>query len=200
MNSVSLVTVSVGCLVLWRNGRSVVVLTLIWFIVLSALFAFVVSTNRIDVAPRYLLHVSVVSLILIGSTCMWQKPARWWIHSGVLGIVMLGLYLYSGATFALQSPHLHPDWRTVATFLREEEQPNEPIVVLGWDATPIQFYLPDHMLLTSYDFETALQKRSPHPSYLLVQSESSRMPSLPNPASELWQNPVEHVSILRYIP
>jgi uncharacterized membrane protein len=200
MNSISLFTVVVGGVVLWRNGRSLVVLALIWFILLSALFAFMVSVNGVDVASRYLLHVSVMSLIFIGGTCMWQTPTRRWFNPGVLGIGMLSLYIYSGTTFALRSPQLHPNWRAISTFIREIDQPNEPVVILGWDATPMQFYLSDHILLTNYDLEQELQKQPQRLSYLLVQSEYAREMPLPKPADKLWQNNENNVSVLRYTP
>ena len=200
VNCVSLVAATVGCLVLWRNGHRIVVLTILWLLILSALVAFVVSANGIDVASRYLLHISVLSLLLLGATCMWQKPAQWWIRPGIIGMLILSIYLYLGATFSLQSAQLHPNWRAVATFLRETEQPGEPIVVLGWDAIPLQFYLPDRRLMTSYDLETELQKQSLYASYLLVQSENGRLPPLSKPTTELWQNPDDHISIMRYRP
>ncbi len=199
-NGISLLTAIVGGVVLWRNGRSVVVLTLVWFILLAALLAFLVSANGVQVVQRYLIHVSVVSLILIGSTCMWQTPARRWFNPGVLGIWMLSLYFYSGAAFALRSTQLHPNWRAVSTLIKEINQPNEPIILLGWDATPIQFYLPDHIFLTSYDLETALQKQAQRSSYLLVQSEYGREITLSKQTNELWQFPEDNVSVLRYMP
>jgi hypothetical protein len=176
------------------------VLAVVWCISLSALIAFVISANGIDVASRYLLHVSVLALILIGSTWMWQKSVRWWVSPGWLGAIILGIYLFSGIEFALRSAQLHPDWRAVASLIREVGQPNEPVVVLGWDATPLQFYLTDHRLLTSFDFETELQQRAHHSSYLLVQSETGRALSLAKPSTELWQNDVDHISVLRYVP
>jgi hypothetical protein len=199
-NSISLLTVIVGSVALWRNGRGTVALTLVWFIFLAGLFAFLVSANGVDVAPRYLLHVSVVSLILIGSTCMWQTTARRWFNPGVLGIWMLSFYIYSGAAFALRSGQPHPNWRAVSTFIREINQPNEPIVILGWDATPIQFYLSNHTFLTSYDLERELQKQPQRSSYLLVQSEYGREITLSKQTNELWQSPEDNVSVLRYIP
>jgi mannosyltransferase len=200
MNSMSLLIVLVGCAVLWRSGRSIVVLTLVWFILLSALFAFVVSANGVDVVPRYLLHVSVMSLILLGSTCMWQNPVRRWLNPRILGVVILSFYLYSGAVFSLRSEKIHPNWRAASTFIRSIDQPNEPIVILGWDATPVQFYLSDHVLLTSYDLESELKKQPQRSSYLLVQSEYGRAIPLAKPATELWQIPEDKISILRFVP
>jgi uncharacterized membrane protein len=200
VNSMSLLTVVVGCVVLWRNGRRIVVLTAVWFILLSATFAFVVSANGFDVVSRYLLHVSVVSLILIGGTCMWQNSAPRWANPGVLGFVMLCLYLYSGIVFALRSETVHPDWRAVSARVRALGQVSEPVMILGWDATPMQFYLTDRILLIDYDGGTELQKQPRHSSYLLVQSEAGRVMPLPKPTTELWQDPVDHVSVLRYVP
>jgi hypothetical protein len=200
LNSVSLLAVVAGCVALWRNGHKLVVLAVVWCISLSALIAFVISANGIDVASRYLLHVSVLALMLIGGTCMWQRSARWWVSPAMLGAIILSIYLYSGIEFALRSAQLHPNWRAVASLIREVGQPNEPVVVLGWDATPIQFYLTDQRLLTSFDFETQLQQPAHHSSYLLVQSETGRALSLPKPSTELWQNTVDHVSVLRYVP
>jgi len=131
---------------------------------------------------------------------MWQMPARRWLNPGILGIVILSFSLSSGAAFALRSDQLHPHWRAVSAFIGKINKPNEPIVLLGWDATPIEFYLSDHTFLTSYDLESELQKPAHASSYLLVQSEYGREMTLSKPTITLWQIPEDNVRVLRYIP
>lgn len=87
--------------------------------------------------------------------------------------------------------------RQTAAVIANNKHINEGVVLLGWDTTPIAFYLDEHeKYLTSYEFETQITETAHLDSYLLIDSQFARKIPQLQEACFIYQNP--YVKVYRY--
>lgn len=72
---------------------------------------------------------------------------------------------------------------------------NEPIAMMGWDATPIQYYLGE-FAITSYTLEQQFPKNI-HPSFLVVMTPNSRSLQILEASELIYEDTKEGISIFR---
>jgi uncharacterized membrane protein len=197
VGALSLLTVLVGVAMLARSGRRLLALVLTLLLALAACFAFAVSATGVEIVSRYLLHISVFALILAACALVRQERTRFAYVPLLLGLATIGAYLGLGIEFAARSTQIHPNWRMVSAVIAQNNRPNEPIVILGWDAIPIQFYLSDHTFLTSYDLEGELSATPRSASYILVESRFDREIALPANPTVLLDMSQQSIRVLR---
>ena len=150
----TLLAVISGLVILWRNDRKTTALALLGSVCLSWLAAFTISTRNIGLAPRYLIHVFLLSwviaaLSLIESRDPFSRLLR------ILAIIAVSANVWMCISSAAGREYPIPDWRDAAQILEREAFGNEPIVIMGWDSAPTGYYL-DRDWLTSYDLEKQL--------------------------------------------
>jgi 4-amino-4-deoxy-L-arabinose transferase-like glycosyltransferase len=193
----SLLAVIGGLVVLWRNDRKTTALALIASVCLSWLAAFAISTYNIGLAPRYLIHVFLLSWVIAALSLIetWDPLSRF---LRVLTIMAVSATVYVGISSAAEREYPIPDWREAAQILEREAFGNEPIVIMGWDAAPTGYYL-DKDWLTSYDLEKQLVEGGAD-SYLILDSIHARKLEVINYSNVLYENAQEGVRILRYVP
>jgi hypothetical protein len=107
-------------------------------------------------------------------------------------------YVYIGISSAIAKEYPSPDYRHVAQILEREAYKEEPIVIMGWDASPTAYYLMRDWM-TSYDFETELREGA-EPSYLILDSQYSRKLTFIDYSNVIYENPNDKIKIIRYIP
>ncbi|NJN67221.1 MAG: hypothetical protein HC884_11180 [Chloroflexaceae bacterium] len=145
--------------------------------------------------------VIILCGVLPGRHSVWQVLLRMATIVGLMGVVLTSVVEGTYFSEAMVSEYIMPDWRDVATVLEHYRQPGEAIVVLGWDALPISFYLKNPVpILTSYDFETQLQTGQTRSGYVVVLSEFSSPPPGLEYRSVTLGTSSRKVRIVRYIP
>jgi uncharacterized membrane protein len=193
----TLLAVISGLVILWRNDRKTTALALLGSVCLSWLAAFTISTRNIGLAPRYLIHVFLLSwviaaLSLIESRDPFSRLLR------ILAIIAVSANVWMGISSAAGREYPIPDWRDAAQILEREAFGNEPIVIMGWDSAPTGYYL-DRDWLTSYDLEKQLIEGGAE-SYLILDSPYARKLEFINYTKVLYENAHDGIKIVRYVP
>jgi uncharacterized membrane protein len=198
LHVLSLLSVLSGAFVLWRNGRPTEAAALSLLLLLGSLAAVGLSWNNFHIAPRYLLHVTLAAWILAAGALLASQDTL----SGALRIVILitlAGYGLVGAARIVTRAYPHPDWKAVAKVMARERQEGEPVVILGWDATPASYYL-GMDYLTSFDFEKQI-KEGTHHQFLLLDSRNGRKLDLEAASTQtLYEDPRWSVKIMRWSP
>jgi hypothetical protein len=193
----SLLAVISGLVVLWRNDRKTTALALLGSVCLSWLAAFAISTLNIGLAPRYLIHVFLLSWVIAAlSLIETRDPSSRVLR--MLAILAMSANVWMGISSAVGREYPIPDWREAAQILEREAFGNEPIVIMGWDAAPTGYYL-DRDWLTSYDLEKQLVAGGAD-SYLILDSIHARKLELINYSNALYENADDGIKIVRYVP
>jgi uncharacterized membrane protein len=186
-----------GLVVLWRNDRKSMALAFLGSVCLSWLAAFAVSTRNIGLAPRYLIHVFLISWVIATlSLIETRDPLSRLLR--ILAIIAVSANVWMGISSAAGREYPIPNWREAAQILEREALGNEPIVIMGWDAAPTGYYL-DRDWLTSYELEKQLMEGGAD-SYLILDSIHARKLEFINYTNVLYENAHEGVRIFRYIP
>lgn len=169
---------------------------------LAACAGVAVAANlaQINISRRYLLHVASLSFILLGAT-MLPEGAGWRRLARLVGALAIGLYLIYGLDFAAHYGQenrialFKADWRAVSQVIAAQSLPDEPYVIMGWDATPVQYYLGKSAInSTQLNSELATNAR---PSYLIVMSRYGLTPPNLAQAELIYEDPVAAVRLLR---
>jgi len=198
LENISLLNVVIGILVLWHQQKARIASAIVVFLLLATLAALGMGRAGINLAPRYLTHVMVFALIL-GAFSL-SPLTGWWKAANLVGVVTIGLYIYTSVAQTTSHEYFSPDWRAIAAAIQENSPPEEPVVVMGWDAKPIYFYLRNRRFMSSYELEAELQIGPSHTSYLIVDTQFGQKPALLSKASTLIDIPEKQVRILRYLP
>ena len=126
---------------------------------------------------------------------------KWHRVINFLGVVTVGFYLITGTNFALNTKNENfqvtwkADWRQLSGVIEEIRKKQEPIVIMGWDATPIQYYLGEQAT-NSFGLEEQYFNKL-HPSFLVVMTPNSRTLSILDSAELLYEDKNEGVRIFR---
>jgi hypothetical protein len=193
----SLLAVLSGLVILIRNNRKITAFALLAFICLSWLAVFAISTRNINIAPRYIIHVFLISWIilalsLIETEDMFSRLLQIIAIVAIVSTSLMGIYR------AAVREYPSPNWKYIAQTLNQEADNNEPIVIMGWDAAPTGYYL-NREWLTSYDLEKQLAEGAVN-SYLILDSRYSRRLDFINYSDVIYENPKWNVRIIRYVP
>lgn len=162
--------------------------------------AYVIGINLV---PRYLVHIAALAYILMAAAL---APGEGRLRRGaqLLGAVCLGAYLAYGLDFsagAANESRVAPyrvDWRPVAAAIARERRDGEPLVLMGWDATPVQYYL-GATGISPFELERQLREK-PGPSYLILESYYGRKLNRALSPTTLYESPAEGVRLLRLTP
>ena len=190
-----------GLIVLFTQIRSTPAgLLVICGIATAVTFTLIASLNRIDIANRYLIPALPLVIIAIGAT-LTRRSGAWYRLINIVGVITIAVYILYGTTFVLntsrenQQASWKADWKQFSEVVRKLRIDDEPLVVMGWDATPIQYYLGDASL-SSFELESQLPLRL-HPSYLIIMTPNSRTIPILDSATLLYEDKSEGLRILR---
>lgn len=195
----SLLAVGAGAAALAISGRRPQLAAMIGFITISGLIALAINTRGVFVVPRYLLHVNLFAFVLAAcSLIRTERPLGNWLN--LSGLALIAVMTVAGLNSAVRRDLPFPDWQQVAQTIEQVRTPGEPVVIMGWDANPVQFYLRNVPYMTSYDLEQRLTQARPPATYLIVDSEFARKLAFLDSADVLYTIPDRQVRILRYTP
>ena len=195
---VSLLSVIAGIIVLVRNKRTTLAVGLVGFIGVAAFLAIALNARNINVVPRYLIHVYLISWLL---ACVALMPSHDAFAKYLRMLTLVALLMNSvvGINATAQRIYHAPNWKKIASIIHQQAQPAEPIVIMGWDAAPTEYYL-DRPWLTSYDFEQQLQEQHAS-SYLIIDSKYARKLAFVDLGTHvIYQDAQWNVKIVRYAP
>lgn len=189
-----------GALLLYRFAKPALAVFMLAFVLASSLVVILASWYGLNVVSRYMLHVALFSLLLAAGACL-RGRGRLALAINALGACLLVAFAIDGASFALSGARLHPDWRGVAAAVRADQAPGEPVIILGWDALPVGYYLgPAQPIMIGPDVEQRARSTSGRPSYLVIESEVSGRPAFLSQASVLYEAPEDRARLLRWVP
>lgn len=194
----SLLAVLGGGVVLIYQRKRALAAALVSCIGLSAAVVIGLSLSGINVDPRYVIHVAILSWLL---ACLSLAFTKAWYGklAALVCIAAITVYGFNGVRDAILKEYFAPNWRQVAAILSQEALPGEPIVIMGWDANPAGYYL-DRPWLNSYDFERHLSQDSAH-SYLILDSQYARkLDFVDLSAGVIFSDPRWSVRVVRYQP
>jgi hypothetical protein len=198
MQALSLLAVAGGFWALWVDKKKALAVGLAGLPAVAWLVAGFLSLQNVNIAPRYVMHVAFLPLLL-AALSLARSPDRRRTLPLTLAVAAIVLYSLVGMRSTLNREYLAPDWRKVAQILEQEARRREPVVVMGWDAIPIEYYS-DKTIFTSYDFVDQLP-RDRYKSYLIVNSEHARiLDFLDFTQSVIYEDPQEKIKIIRYFP
>jgi uncharacterized membrane protein len=166
----TLFAVIAGTMMLLTHNNGTTAISLIIFILISAILLFALNKIGVNVASRYLIHVNLFVLIL-ASFSLLNSSQKYSIVLNLAGATALFIFISAGLYSTIRQEYHAPNWRNIAELIEMESKPNEPYVILGRDAMPITYYLSDHTGLTAYEFTNELGNGSKRDSYLLIDSE-----------------------------
>jgi len=95
-----------------------------------------------------------------------------------------------------QQANWKADWKQLSEVVKNIRIDSEPIVIMGWDATPLQYYLGE-TAMTSFELE---KQSLPylHPSYLIVMTSDSRTIPILTSAVLLYEDREEGIKMLHW--
>jgi uncharacterized membrane protein len=193
---ISLLSMIVGAVVLFRNHKKNYAVAIISFIGISSFATLIISLTNINIQPRYLILVYLMSWIL-SSLALIKTDDSFSKYIQIIVIIAIAFNSFVGISNTLIKEYPHPDWRAIAHTLSLQAEVNEPIVIMGWDAAPTGYYL-NRAWLTSYDFEKDL-KENGAASYLLLISENGRKLDFVDYSTNIiYEQPNWKVKIIRY--
>jgi 4-amino-4-deoxy-L-arabinose transferase-like glycosyltransferase len=116
-------------------------LLLLW-LVLPFVGLYLLSWNRPKFHPRYLIFAAPAFLLLLAAFVTWCWTRRWagklvgsLVFAGVVGVFLVADWnLFNDPAFA------KADWRGVATYLKENRQVEEPLLLVSGHAFPVFHY------------------------------------------------------------
>jgi hypothetical protein len=183
---VAIVTLAIGVTVLIIQIRIMQIrLLVVEGIVTAGVFSMLVGLAGINTTNRYLIVALPLVLITMAATLIRRKWA-WSRGINIIGALTIAFYVIYGTNFVLNTKF-------------EDQQASwngEPIVIMGWDATPLQYYLGE-TALTSFELEK-LSLPYPHPSYLIIMTPNSRTIPIVASAVLLYEDREEGIKILRW--
>jgi 4-amino-4-deoxy-L-arabinose transferase-like glycosyltransferase len=194
----SLAAVAAGTAALFRAGRKDYALALPLVLIGASWGAILISASK-RILPRYLMHLNALAGLLIGFPLR-RSSDRFTRLAGWISLAALLFYAYDGLTYLANQEGQFMDNELAARVIQQESPPDEIVVILGWDARPLQYYL-NRPMLNSFDFYAALDSGEPQPSYLLVQSEHAAPLSLdPARLQSIFADPHGKFTLYRYAP
>jgi len=120
----------------------------------------------------------------------------------IIGVLTLAFYMIDGTNFVLntraedQQVSWKADWKQLSQVVRNIRLEGEPLVITGWDATPMQYYLGETALSSS-----ELERQSilpPHPSYLVITTPNSSTLPVLSSAVLLYEEKDKDIRIFRW--
>jgi hypothetical protein len=195
---IGLLFACIGFATLWRGDHVLSALTLgIAVVTISTLF-FVISL-RIATIPYYSIHVLFFAATLICAPLDYlvrrQAPRLTKWYALILTGAILGSGWLSFTTDIWRKYVPDANWRDVASVVRANQTGEERLVILGWDAISVAFYLQQQDWLNSYQFSDAIAA-SCGETYLLLDSPFGRHEAITKTAlrvmgvpegAELWR-------------
>ena len=166
--------------------------------IFSTVLAYLAAIN---ILSRYLLSLIPIALLAIAGTVV--VKSKGWFPSllRVIGVLVVALYFIYGIDFTLNTARENSqaswkaNWLEISNVAAKNRGDDEPIVILGWDTTPVQFYLGENAL-NIYDVEQELAAAA-HPSYLIIKSQYGATIPAMNTAELVHEFQAESVQILR---
>lgn len=194
----SFLSVIAGITVLVRNKRATLAVGLVGCIGVAGFLAITLSARNINVVPRYLIHISLICWLL---ACLALMPTQD-VYAKYLRIFILAALLMNsvaGIDATAQRTYHAPNWKQIASIIQQQAQPAEPVVIMGWDAAPTEYYL-HRPWLTSYDFEQQLQEQHAG-SYVIVDSKYARKLAFVDLTTDvIYEDAQWNVKVVRYTP
>lgn len=189
-----------GFIVLFRNNKKHIAIPIMIVIFLSVLSLWLMSIINLNVSSRYLIHISLLILILAASSLIKTKdyPSR---ILGIFGLIIISASVYYGFNEKIQGQYKYsnPNWKQVAQIVMKAKEDNEPVVIMGWDAIPVGYYLNDDFI-SSFQFEEEINSLDKAESYIVIDSKFARKFNFLKTSFVIYNQPDDHVQILRYYP
>ncbi len=176
--------------------------TLIVILGIATAIIFILITHLagINTISRYLILAIPLVLMAIAATLI-PINKKWHGVINFFGVVTIGFYVISGTSFALNTKNENfqarwkADWRYISEVIEAHRRNHEPIAIMGWDATPIQYYLGEYTL-NSFSLEEQYSNNL-HSSFLVVITPNSRALSILDSSELLYEDINEDVRIFR---
>ncbi len=186
-----------GFFLLHQNGQNVLAWQILGGIAISIALLVFANMQGMQLAVRYLLHINLLAGFLIASTFL-HSSTRTALLINALGGTLIALFMFQTVRAEIAHAYLHPDWEQVSEVIEEHSAPDEPLVIMGWDATPVEFYLPDKHILTSYDLTNELSQESHPSSYIILHSQYARQLPFLEPSVVLYEHSQWQVRVTRW--
>ena len=170
---------------------------------IAAAIAFILFTAIAGIGlknNRYIIEILPLVLIVIAATLVEKKRLLYRVFNSI-GVITIILYIIYGTNFVLntnrenQQAIWKADWKQLSVIVRNLRTSDEPIVIMGWDATPLQYYL-EESAISSYELENQIPLHL-HPSYLIIMTPNSRTMPILDSAALLYEDQTEGLRILR---
>ncbi len=207
-----------GFFLLLRNGQNILAWQCLLSIAVSVVFLVFVNIQGMQLAPRYLLHINVLASFFIAATVgaahalpatgvmmestHVQATRKTGFLINLLGIAFIVVFIIQGINNELPQQYAsrdtHPNWQQVAEVINTQSLPGEDLVIMGWDATPVEFYLLDRPTLSSYELEQHLLQQNQHPSYIILDSKYARQLPFLTTSQVLYEVPEWQVRVMRW--
>jgi uncharacterized membrane protein len=199
---IAIITLALGVTVLIIQIRiKPIILLVLEGIVTAVVFTMLLSLAGINTTRRYLIVALPLVLITMAATLTRRKWA-WNRGINIIGALTIAFYAVYGTNFVLntkvenQQANWKVDWKQLSDVVKNIRLDGEPIVIMGWDATSLQYYLGE-TTMTSFELEKqSLQYL--HPSYLIVMTPNSRTVPIIVLADLLYEDREKGIKILRW--
>lgn len=178
-----LLVIAIGLVALWRDGGQswgllipMVVLSAhpIWLAIISRFWPDTWSPACVPSQLGTWIDICMVGGLVIGLLRVHRTRIPRMLSMLLLGTGLLVLALDLRQATAQPEPTCFmPDWKRVAQVIRARRSADEPVVITGWDALPLQRYLSDVPVLLSFQLEEQLTAARSSGAYLLVYSQFS---------------------------
>jgi len=199
---VAIITLALGAATLITQTRKTpTVLLVLGGIVTAAVFTLLTNLAGINTISRYLTVALPLVLIAMAAT-LTRKKGAWYRVINSVGALTIVFYAVYGADFVLntkmedQQAKWKADWKQLSEVVSNLRMAGEPIVIMGWDATPLQYHLGE-TAMSSFELEKQSLLHL-HSSYLIVMTPNSRTIPILASAALLYEDQEEGIKILRW--
>ena len=165
--------------------------------IVSAVLATLVGVN---IMSRYLIVVLPFALTAMAATLTAKNRAWHRLIKGI-GVITIALYIVYGISFVLntqrenQQVDWKADWKQLSAVIGNLRITGEPIVIVGWGGSPLEYYLAE-TTLSSVEMEQQLLLHL-HPSYLIVMTPYAKTMPIMGSVTLLYEDDSEGLRVLR---
>ena len=222
VHMISLGASLMGAWRLWRIRRTDLALGMPLYMAFCTVASLLASCSGMNIINRYLIHVQSLAGLLIAANFanpgssqkakdQIMKPASTLPEETKLyeklisalpmisAVAALGLVSIGGVNIVRDRTGVFVDYRPIAETIKASAFLDEPVVLLGWDARPVEYYL-QRSTYTSFDLEAQAAKGFDFSSYILVFSPHGRSFSYPEGSGLHVLYDDSSVQVVRFIP
>jgi len=178
-----------------------------WFIytiIISLGIILLAYSSNINMIPRYFIHISTIILLVIVS--IFNAKKNYWLSKlrlfltviTVAFVVIYGVEFCSNTQYETQLADWKTNWKLVSDKIKSIKLENEPVAIIAWDSTPVEYYLGEKVFNPN-DFSKD-NGNMLVTSYLLIVSENSPTINGINRYEILYEDMIESFALIRVYP